>query len=149
MNRARLRLATLLMLCSLATAIAATLFLGMTFALLTDGPAALLAGLRVGLQFVHFGLVIATLPAFFFGGLLWLRGVRRPLLWAATGIPVGLCCLGLAFVGPGDIDQITGLLLARYTLAFPVAFAISGAVAAMLFLALMQLATKRPPVRPA
>jgi hypothetical protein len=153
MNRARLRLAVLLTICGILTAVAASLYLGMTFALLTEGPAALLDGLRLGIWVVWFGLVVATLPAILFGGLLWLRGVRRALLWAAMGVLGAVVCLGVAFIGPGDIGHITSLVLARYPLIFSLAFAVSGALSALTFLALMRLSTRiirgRSSIRPA
>lgn len=152
MNRARLRLFALLVPAGLLTAAATSMLLGMTFALLTEGPAAMLDGLRLGASIIHFGLVLATLPAILFGSLLWLRGVRRALAWASMGVLAGLVCLGLAWaVGPGDIDQITSLLLARQPLPFTMAFAIAGALSALLFLALMRVAiavTRRRPTRP-
>ncbi len=152
MNRARLRLLLLIIPCGVITAVAASLFLGMTFALLTEGPARLLDGLGLGLRVIWFGLAVATLPAILFGGLLWLRGVRRPLAWAGAGVLGGLVCLGLARVGPGDIGQITKLVLRHYPLGFSLAFAISGALAALTFLGLMRLFVRmfrgRSPIRP-
>jgi hypothetical protein len=142
MNRARLRLIALLVLSGVLTAIAASLLLGMTFALLDDGPAALLDGLRLGLKVIHFGLVLATLPAILFGGLLWLRGVRGIIAWAGMGVLAGLVCLGLAYIGPGDIDMITARILMHQPFKFTLAFAIAGALAALLFLALMRLFTR-------
>jgi hypothetical protein len=142
MNRARLRLVILLVLCGVLTAIAASLLLGMTFALLTEGPGALLGGLRLGVSVVWFGLFLATLPAILFGGLLWFRGVRRAIVWAGMGMLAGFVCLGLAYIGPGDIGQITAHVLRRQPLQFSLAFAITGALAALTFLALMRLSTR-------
>ena len=142
MNRARLRLGILLVLCGVVTAVAASFYLCMTFALLTEGPGALLDGLRLGARVVHFGLVLATLPAILCGGLLWLRGVRSAIAWAGLGVLAGIACLGLAYIGPGDIDQITSLILGHEPLAFSVAFAVAGALAALTFLALMRLFTR-------
>jgi hypothetical protein len=153
MNRARLRLAALLILCGVLTASATSTLLAMTFALLTEGPAAVPDSLRLGASIIHFGLVLATLPAILFGGLLWLRGVRHSIVWAGMGALAGIVCLGLAWaVGPGDIDQITAHVLRRQPLPFALAFAIAGALSALLFLALMRLAiavTRRRPARPA
>lgn len=139
MNRARVRLFLLLALSGILTAVAASLFLGMAFALLTEGPMALLGGLRLGVWAIWFGLAVAALPAILFGGLLWLRGVRRAIIWAGTGLLGGLVCLGISYVGPGDVDQITQRVLEHYPLAFPAAFAIGGALAALTFLGLMRL----------
>ena len=142
MNRARLRLFALLALSGVITAIAASLLLCMTFALMTEGPAALLDGVGLGIRMIGFGLVVATLPAILFGSLLWLRGVRRAIAWAAIGLLGGFVGLGVAYVGPGDIGQITSLMLRHYPLPFAAAFAIAGALAALTFLALMCLLTK-------
>ena len=153
MNRARLRLAALLVLAGVLTASATSMLLGMTFALLTDGPSAVPDGLRLGASIIHFGLVMATLPAILFGSLLWLHGVRNVIVWAGAGMVAGIACLGLAWLaGPGDIDQITSHVLRRQPLPFTLAFAIVGALSALLFLALMRLAvavTGRRPARPA
>ena len=142
MNRARLRLFTLLALSGVITAIAASLLLCMTFALLTEGLAGLLDGVGLGIRMIGFGLVVATLPAILFGSLLWLRGVRRAIAWAAMGLVGGLVCLGVAYIGPGDIGQITSLMLRHYPLTFAAAFAIAGALAALTFLGLMRLLTR-------
>ena len=142
MNRARVRLFALLALSGVITAIAASLLLGMTFALLTEGPARLLDGLGLGARVIWLGLAVATLPAILFGGLLWLRGVRRAAVWAGAGVLGGLVCLGIAYVGPGDIGMITPLALKHYPLAFSAAFAISGALAALTFLGLMGLSVR-------
>lgn len=141
MTRPRLRLVVLLVLSGILTAIAASLIMGMVFALLDEGPSFLLAGLQLGASVIHFGLFLATLPAILFGSLLWLRGVRQIIAWASMGVLAGFACLALAYIGPDQIGQITAHMLSRQPLAFSASFAITGALTALVFLALMRLFT--------
>ena len=153
MNRARVRLAAALLLCGLITAATSSLLLGMAISLVTEGPSALLKGLRLGAEGWGYVLLFATLPAILLGSLLWLRAVRSPFAWAATGALAGLACYALAFVIPGWIGRVAAVLFGGEPVKSGLAFAIAGALAALLFLALIRLSTakswRRRPARPA
>ena len=141
MSRARIRLGAALVLCGLITAAVSSLLLGMAIGLVTEGPTGLLKGIRLGAEGWGYVLLFATLPAILLGSLLWLRAVRSPLVWAATGILAALGCYALAFAIPGWIGRVAQVMFGGEPMTFALAFAIAGALAALLFLGLMRLST--------
>ncbi len=132
------RLAFYLLLCSLVAAIAAGLLLGMMLGLLNNGPAGLLSGLILGMYGAGYGLLVATIPAFLFGALLWLFQVRPRHVWATVGALAGLVCYGVAFLLPGNIGEAASFLFSDIPIQSALAFAIAGALAAMIFRVLMR-----------
>ena len=106
-------------------------------ALVTVGPLGLLSGLFLGLFSLGYALLLMAPPAMLLGGLLWARRVRSAAIWAAVGTIGALGCYALAFVLPGGIGEAT-MFFQPNPVQFAPAFAIAGALAALLFRALMR-----------
>jgi len=140
-SRARVTLVLFLALSSLVSAVAASLLLGTTFALLTGGPLAIPGGIVLGALGLSYSILPTLLPALLLGGLLWLGRIRRRAIWAAAGALAGLVCFSLITSFTADLREALSAIAGQNRIEFGLACAIAGALAALLFRTLMRLFT--------